>query len=157
MKYGSVSFISNVEHTISNSFPRVHTSSLGSDPRDILIMTSTDLMSSEFFLFNFPPLAWHDQGENFRKVFFLSLVLTLPFMFNYAVSLFMYHQQHLHTTKQLAPKYPSSGENRVDHFTHQGFKKAFTGPALAPTARSFMKDLVRRCDGLALRFSGLRY
>ena len=38
----------------------------------------------------------------------------------------------------------------MDHFTHQGFKRAFTGPALASTARRFIKDLVRRFDSLAL-------
>lgn len=43
-----------------------------------------------------------------------------------------------------------SERNRMDHFTHQGFKKAFTGPALVPTARRFMKDLVRRFESLAL-------
>ena len=40
--------------------------------------------------------------------------------------------------------------NRVDHFTHQGFKQAFSGPALAPTTQRFTEDLVRRFDGLSL-------
>jgi hypothetical protein len=38
--------------------------------------------------------------------------------------------------------------NRVDHLSHQGFKRAFTGPGLAPTAQRFIKDLSRRCEEL---------
>ncbi|KAF1849695.1 cytochrome P450 [Cucurbitaria berberidis CBS 394.84] len=39
-------------------------------------------------------------------------------------------------------------KNRLDYLTHEGFKRAFTGPALAPTARRYMKDLARRCEDL---------
>jgi hypothetical protein len=81
----------------------VPTSPLGSHLRetDILTMTSMDFMSTAF-------LAWPDQGENSRKVFFVGLIIMLPLVVKYAVSLFMYHQQHLHRTEhQLPPEYPS--------------------------------------------------
>lgn len=63
-------------------------------------------MSTVFFLFNYPPLAWPDQGEIFRKVLLVGLLLTLLFVFNHAVRVFMYHWQHLHATEQqLPPEY----------------------------------------------------
>jgi hypothetical protein len=34
-----------------------------------------------------------------------------------------------------------SDRNRVDRLTHQGFKTAFTGPALTPTVERFKKNL----------------
>lgn len=40
--------------------------------------------------------------------------------------------------------------NRVDYLTHQGFKAAFTGPALAPTAERFRKNLDAKFRQLGL-------
>ncbi|KAF2119899.1 cytochrome P450 [Lophiotrema nucula] len=198
------------------------------------------------------PVLWYIQIEDLPKVLVVGLIIALAFVFNYSISVFMYHRQHLRTNEQqLPPRYPTlipwlgsaipflldnanflktatsyagnltsvrvtvagqefylledrdtvrklwkiqllsspipfyvhvlkhffgmhdralatyraddSGafskpfinsnvleRNRVDHFTHQGFKKAFTGPALAPTAQRFMQDLARRCEGLKI-------
>jgi hypothetical protein len=48
------------------------------------------------------------------------------------------------------PKQQRREEKSCGSFHPQGFKKVFTGPAIAPTARRFMQDLLRRCNGLEI-------
>lgn len=41
-------------------------------------------------------------------------------------------------------------KNRVDHFTHEGFKRAFSGPGLAPMTKRYMSILEQKLDDLPL-------
>lgn len=47
--------------------------------------------------------------------------------------------------------------NRLDRFSHQGFKTAFTGPALAPTAERYRKNLVAKCEELDVGAEWVEY
>jgi len=41
-------------------------------------------------------------------------------------------------------------KNRVDHFTHEGFKRAFSGPGLAPMTNRYMRILEQKLNDLQI-------
>lgn len=51
-----------------------------------------------------------------------------------------------------AKHFPGSNvmdKNRIDHLTHEGFKRAFSRPGLAPMTQRYMSILEPKIDGLA--------
>ncbi|KAF2142291.1 uncharacterized protein K452DRAFT_326261 [Aplosporella prunicola CBS 121167] len=108
------------------------------------------IAGKEFYLFS--------GREAVRKLWkSQSLSSPIPFYVHVLRHFFGMHERALATYQAdnsgaFPQPFPGSNvpeRNRVDRFTHQGFKQAFSGPALAPTTRRFTEDLVRRFDGLS--------